>query len=157
MPDSGDYAAELQRHPFMAGMAPELIERMAGCVIGTTRWEEDEVIFRSGGAAERCYLVLSGEIALEVYSPGSRPRIVLTISRGEVLGWSWLFEPYRWAFDAKVMTPAEALVLDGEAIRNCIVEHKDLGYEVMSRFARLIVDRLQATRLQLLDFYASNT
>jgi CRP-like cAMP-binding protein len=113
------------------------------------------MIFRSGGEATKCYLIQSGEVAIEVYSPGTGSRIVQTVSRGEVLGWSWLFEPYVWSFDARVLTPATAIVLDGEAIRHCMNDEPNLGYPMMVRFARLIVGRLQATRLQLLDLYAS--
>jgi hypothetical protein len=56
-----------------------------------------------------------------------------------------------------VLTPSRALILDGERLRDCIAADHDLGYEVMTRFAGLIVERLQATRLQLLDLYASRT
>ena len=79
------------------------------------------------------------------------------MARGEVLGWSWLFPPYRWAFDARVLNPTEAFVLEGEALRKCMNEDHDLGFRMMTRFSGLIAARLQATRLQLLDLYASRT
>ena len=155
MPEKIDVAAELVRHPFMRGLPDEMITRMADCARGVVEYAEDEIIFRAGGEAGNCRLVLTGEVALEVHSPGAGSRIVQTVSRGQVLGWSWLFEPYRWSFDARVLTPATAIVLDGEAIRQCMDEERDLGYLMMNRFAGLIVARLQATRLQLLDLYAS--
>lgn len=155
MSDKTTNAEALARHPFMKGLPGELVARMGECIDGVTTWGEDQVIFRSGGAATKCYLIQNGEVALEVHSPGTGSRIVQTVARGEVLGWSWLFEPYRWAFDARVLTPTEALVLDGEKIRHCLDEHHDLGYLLMTRFAGLVVKRLQATRLQLLDMYAS--
>ncbi len=155
MSDKHDMVEELGKHPFMAGLSPDLIEKMTRFVKGITTWDSDEVIFRSGGAADDCYLIRSGEVALEVYSPGSGSRIIQTVAGGEVLGWSWLFPPCRWAFDARVLTPVEAIVLDGEMMRESISDDLLLGFEIMSRFARLIVERLQATRLQLLDLYAS--
>ena len=147
---------ELLRHPFFAGFAVEQVERVATCVDGVMSWDQDAVIFRSGGEATDCYLIKQGEVALEVYSPGSGSRIIQTVARGEVLGWSWLFPPYRWAFDVRVMTPATAVALNGPALRNLIAEDHDLGYEMMTRFAAIIIERLQATRLQLLDLYASH-
>jgi len=156
MSDKHDMVTELGKHPFMEGLAPELLEQMAQFTKGIVSWDADHLIFRSGGAAEDCYLIRSGEVALEVHSPGSGSRIIQTVSRGEVLGWSWLFSPYRWAFDARVLTPVEAIVLDGEMMRENISDNHPLGYEIMTRFARIIVGRLQATRLQLLDLYASH-
>lgn len=155
MSDKHDMVEELGKHPFMDGLSSELVEQMAQFVKGIKTWDSDEVMFRSGGAADDCYLIRSGEVALEVHSPGSGSRIIQTVSRGEVLGWSWLFSPYRWVFDARVLTPVEAIVLDGEMMRGSISDNHPLGFEIMTRFARIIVGRLQATRLQLLDLYAS--
>ena len=157
MPDisNADAVEELSGHPFFAGFPAEDLEKLAGCVRGTTSFESDAVIFRAGNEAKRCFLIRQGEVALEVHSPGAGSRIVQTVARGEVLGWSWLFPPYRWAFDARVLTPAEVFVLDGRELRACMEEDHDLGYLMMSRFAGLIAARLQATRLQLLDLYAS--
>jgi len=155
MPENLDISAELSQHPFIKGLPDRLVARIAECATGMADWDDDEVVFRSGGEATQCYLVQIGEVALEVYSPGTGSRIVQTVARGQVLGWSWLFEPYRWAFDARVLTPTTAIVLDGEAIRQCMTDEPDLGYPLMTRFAGLIAARLQATRLQLLDLYAS--
>ena len=44
---------------------------------------------------------------------------------------------------------------DGACLRDkCEADH-DLGYELMKRFAPVMLERLQATRLQLLDVYGS--
>ena len=72
---------------------------------------------------------------------------------GDVLGWSWLFPPYRWSFDARSITSVKAYGF--EATRLIEEKERDLGfgYELMRRFAGVVVDRLQRTRLQLLDLY----
>ena len=76
---------------------------------------------------------------------------------GEVFGWSWLFPPYRWHFDVQALDLTRALVFDGQCLRaKCEADH-DLGYALMQRFAQVIVQRLQATRLQLLDLYGVHT
>lgn len=152
-----DFKAALADHNFGREMGDEHLERMLDCVIGETEFEDDEVIFRAGSQAYRVYLLLEGEVALEVHSPARPHRILQTVAGGETLGWSWLFEPYRWTFDARAITPSKALVLDGSKIRTCIEDEPDLGVLVIKRIASLVVDRLHATRLQLLDLYASST
>jgi len=44
--------------------------------------------------------------------------------------------------------------LDGKCLRTKCEENHDLGYEVLKRFAQIMEQRLEATRLQLLDVYA---
>lgn len=157
MSEKVDIREELGKHPFMKGLSEELVSRMAECAEGISSWKDDEVIFRSGGEAAKFYLVRNGEVALEMHSPGAGSRIIQTVARGQVLGWSWLFAPYRWAFDARVLTPTDAIVLDGPEVRRILEEEPNLGYPLMARFGGLIVARLQATRLQLMDLYASRS
>ena len=159
MPDRDDqgtaFTELLAEHPFLEGMEEDQILQIAGCVESVVKLDPDEVIFRAGGTANRLYLLRHGDVALEVHSPGTGARIVQTLHGGEVLGWSWMFAPYRWAFDARALTPTEALVLEGKKVRECAKKDPEMGLMVMTRLARLIADRLQATRLQLLDLYAS--
>jgi CRP-like cAMP-binding protein len=75
------------------------------------------------------------------------------LAAGEVLGWSWLIPPYHWKFDARAIEQTRALALDGKCLRTKCEEDHDLGYELLKRFAQIMEERLQATRLQLLDVY----
>ena len=70
-----------------------------------------------------------------------------------MLGWSWLFAPYRWHFDARALDrrPRDRLRRRLPA-RKCD-DDPALGYELMSRFAQVLIERLQWTRLRLLDVY----
>ena len=64
-------------------------------------------------------------------------------SDGEVLGWSWLFPPYRWHFDARALEPVRAIAFDGACLRGkCEADH-ELGYELMQRFAQVLIERLR--------------
>ena len=47
-----------------------------------------------------------------------------------------------------------AIALDGKCLRTKCEQNHDLGYEVLKRFAQIMEQRLDATRLQLLDVYA---
>jgi hypothetical protein len=92
-------------------------------------------------------------VALETHVHGRGPARLLTLHDEDVLGWSWLFPTYRWHFDARVLQPVRAIAFDGACLRQKAVDDHELGYELMRRFAQVIVNRLQATRLQLLDVY----
>ena len=73
-----------------------------------------------------------------------------------MLGWSWLIPPYRWRFSARTQQATQALAFDGKFLRAKCEEDHDLGYELLKRFSRVFSERLQATRVQLLDVYAAN-
>ena len=144
----------LAESPFFAGLPDAQLALVAGCG-RTLRAHPDVHLFREGEAAERFFLIREGALALEVEAPGRGPLVIQTLHAGDVAGWSWLFAPHRWQFDGRVTEPSALIVFDGRCLlAKCEADH-ELGYQLMRRFAATAVDRLQATRLQLLDVYAS--
>jgi CRP-like cAMP-binding protein len=126
---------------------------LAGCATNV-RFNPNEFIFREGEAADKFYLIRHGKVSLGVYTPGHGSMTIQTVNEGDVLGWSWLFEPYQWHFDARALVLTRAVSFDGECMRTkCEADH-DLGYELMKRFGQIIIQRLQAARLQNLDMYS---
>ena len=145
----------LAQHPFLKGLEPRHLQVLVGCA-ANVRFDAGQFIFREGEAAKHFYIIRHGKIALEIFVPGRGPVAIQTLGEGEVLGWSWLFPPYRWHFDARALELTRAIALDGECLRGkCETDH-DLGYELVKRFANVMMERLQATRLQLLDVYGEH-
>jgi CRP-like cAMP-binding protein len=138
--------------PLFAGLEEAHLALIAGCG-ANEHFAAGTELFREGAPAERFFLIREGAIALEVEAPGRGRLVIETLHRGEVVGWSWLFEPYRWEFDARTQEPTRVVTFDGACLRGkCEADH-ELGYQLMRRFAASMTDRLQATRLQLLDVY----
>jgi CRP/FNR family transcriptional regulator, cyclic AMP receptor protein len=144
------------QHPFFADLEPQYLDLIAGCA-SNTRFDADQIIFREGGDANHFYLIRQGKVAINLYVPNRGALTVETIGEGDVLGWGWLFPPYRWHFDAQAMELTRAIAFDAACLRdNCEKDH-DLGYALLKRFAQIMMDRLQATRLQLMDIYGVRT
>ena len=110
-------------------------------------------LFREGEPADTFYVVRGGTVALETFAPARGGMTIETIDAGEVIGWSWLFAPYRWHFDARALSPVRATAFDGECLRGKCEQDPALGYDLMKRFAQVLIERLQWTRLRLLDVY----
>lgn len=142
----------LSHHPFFSDMPPAVIQIIAGCG-KNVQIEKDEMMFREGDRADAFYLIREGLVALEIASPKAGPITIQTVHSADVLGWSWLFPPFRWHFDARVVLPVRATMLDGKCLRKKCDADPVLGYEIMKRFAAIILQRLQATRLQLTDAF----
>jgi CRP-like cAMP-binding protein len=138
--------------PFFAGLRPDTIDLVAGCG-SNVQFEPGALIFREGDRADAFYLLRHGSIAIEAYAPNSGPLVIETLEAGDVLGWSWLFEPHRWHFDAHALTAVRATAFDGVCLRGKCDADPQLGYELVSRFAQTLIERLQWTRLRLLDVY----
>ncbi len=143
-------------HPFFSALPGHVQELLIGCA-SYIRFGPNQVIFREGGEAKHFYLIGPGRVALDTFIPDRGHITVQTIHEGEVLGWSWLFPPYRWHFGALALAETQAVVFDGLYLRNMCESDAELGYQLMKRFALLLMQRLHATRLRLLeleDLYA---
>jgi CRP-like cAMP-binding protein len=145
----------IREHPFFQGLEDRHVRLIVGCA-KNVRFEQGQVVFRESDPADSFYLIREGQVAVETTVPHRGPTIVHTAGAGDVLGWSWLFEPYRWHFDARAQRATRALAFDGKCLRGKCEEDHDLGYELFQRFTRLAIARLEETRLQLLDLYATN-
>ena len=138
--------------PVFAGLERSQLELIAGCG-HNEHVPEQTLLLREGEPADTFFLLRSGTVALEVHAPGRTPLRIETLAAGDVVGWSWLFAPYRWQLDARALEPCALVVFDGACLRGKCEQDHELGYQLMSRFAAALVDRLQATRFQLLDVY----
>jgi CRP/FNR family transcriptional regulator, cyclic AMP receptor protein len=144
--------ALLQDVPFFEGLERDALELIAGCG-SNARFRPEEPLFRDGEEANTFYVVRHGTVALETFVPSRGPVTIETLGAGEVVGWSWLFPPYRWHFDARALSLVRATVFDGTCLREKCEADPRLGYQLMSRFAQVVIERLQWTRLRLLDVY----
>ncbi len=144
----------LAEHPFFRGMATPHLDTLTGCVANVV-FQPGEFIFREGQAADHFFIVREGRVAVEVFVPNKGPVTIETVEGGEVLGWSWLFAPYKARFDARAMTAVRALSLDGACLRTKTEKDAAFGYDLLKRFTQLVVARLEATRMQLLDLYGN--
>ena len=123
----------------------------------------EEVDFVDGAAlmiegepADSFFLIREGFVALQTEAPSGAITIE-TLHNGDPVGWSWLVEPYLNHFDARSRGVTHTVRFDGAALRGRCTQEPGLGYELMRSFASVIVERLDATRLQLLDVYGRAT
>jgi len=143
----------LLEHPLLAGLEPRFAALVVGCA-KNVRFDAGQFLCHEGDPADEIYLIRHGGVSLEIVAPGRGAVTFLTVHPGEIVGLSWLVAPYRWAFDAKALELTRAVSLDARCLRGkCEADH-DLGYEMMKRFTPVLLERLNAARLQLLDVYA---
>ena len=146
--------ALITESPVFAGLNQEQLELIAGCGSNVV-FAAGERLFREGEPADTFYLVRHGLVALDQDVPNRPDVTVETVGPGEIVGWSCLLEPYRWHFTGRAVELVRAVQFDGACLRKNCDEDPTLGYALLVRFAQVLVDRLQATRLQLMDVYGN--
>ena len=139
----------IAEHPFLKGIKPEHIRILTSCAMRMT-FRENELIFREGDPANRFYLIEQGKVSLEAPRRDEPGEPIQMVGPGEPLGWSWLYPPYYWHFDALAVEPTTAIFFYGTRLREACEEDHDFGYELMKRMTQVVIHRLQATRKQLL-------
>jgi len=137
-------------HPFLRDLKPAHLHLLADSAM-RVRFEAGELIFREGDPANRFYLLEQGRVSLESPRRDEAPVAVQVIGPGEVLGWSWLFPPYYWQFDARALEPTTAIFFYGTRLREQCEQDHSFGYEMMKRMTQVVIHRLQAARKQLLS------
>lgn len=145
----------LSQQPFFAGLPAPMLELIAGCAVNV-HFDEDERIISESAPADLFFVLRTGKVALEVDTPRQGPQTIETIGASQLLGVSWLVPPYRWTFGARAIEPTSAIAVDAACLRGKCDDDPELGYEMLKRFAALVRDRLQSTRLQLLDLYGTH-
>lgn len=142
----------LAEHTFFQGLDHQYLELLRGCATNAV-YHTDEYLFRENEPASYFYIVRRGRVAVETNGAQLGKITIETIDAGDVVGWSWLFPPYTWTFSARAVEPTGVTRLDGVCLRQKCEQDHNLGYELNRRVASIVIQRLQATRLQLIDAY----
>ncbi|KUO17690.1 cyclic nucleotide-binding domain-containing protein [Streptomyces dysideae] len=110
-------------------------------------------LFEEGGHADRFWIIRDGTFALDLHVPGRRAPVVETLGIGDLVGWSWLFEPYVWQLGGETVTPVRAYEFDAVAVRLMCLSDPEFGRAVEHWVGRVLSHRLHAARTRLLDLY----
>ena len=142
-------AAALAAHPFLHGMSPDHLAVLALGASDVT-FPAGHRFFADGGHAICFWLVRSGHVTVDVDVPGQGPVPIDTIGMGELMGWSWLFPPFSWAFGAVAASPVETFEFDARMVRAWCACDPTLSYEVTRRVAQVLTRRMKSTRSRLI-------
>lgn len=139
----------IRKHPFLKDLSPHQYRLLADSAM-RTQFRAGEVIFQQGDPANRFYLIQRGKVAVEAWLRERGTITIQTLGAGDVLGWSWLYPPYYWQFGARALEPTDAIFIYGTPLREECESDHELGYELMKRVSAVMLERLQATRRQLI-------
>jgi CRP/FNR family cyclic AMP-dependent transcriptional regulator len=135
---------------YFHGIADEHLERLAK-ISRLVEYPANTDIFREYEEAKDVYAIVSGKVSLVICTPNTGCRQLMEATDGELIGWSPLVERPRLSDTARTLTSTKAIAIDGHKILELCDEDHEFGYQFMRRAAKVLANRLSATRLQLLD------
>ncbi|MEH0580872.1 cyclic nucleotide-binding domain-containing protein [Streptomyces sp. B21-108] len=116
---------------------------------------EDARIFEADGTADRFWVIRSGAVSLVQQVTSLRRVTVATLGAGDMLGWSWLFPPYRWDFGAEAFSPVRAYEFEAQPVLKLCEEDPALGMSLVRIVAEILAHRLEMTRGKLMEQYGT--
>jgi CRP/FNR family transcriptional regulator, cyclic AMP receptor protein len=146
----------LEHHPFLRDM-PAIYLKKIEELASFQKFEAGEFLFRQGHQATNFYLLLQGQVDLELFSASGGPVVLQRIRQGEVIGWSWFVPPFLWRFDARAVEPTQVACLDAVRLEKEMHGNHSFGYDVLRRLVGVITERLESARSELLELYAAHT
>ncbi len=145
----------LSEHPFCKAFWPDHLARLSG-MAAEVHFDADEMIFREGDHSSFFYLLVEGNVSLEVETPGHPVRIA-TLYAGDVLGWSSVTGDDSKQFQARALEPVRAIAFDGARLRHACEQDYSFGFAFMRAMVQVLSARMHAVRAQLLDVYTPVT
>jgi len=136
--------------PVFGGMSDDYIERLAGHA-SKRSVGSGELLFRIGEPAKSFFLLVDGEVSIEIPAVTGPTLQVQRLKDIRVLGWSWLLPPFKWSFNARTETDSKVLEFDGEAVLKDCESDPAFGYEVIKRFSALMAERLDAAHKKMME------
>jgi len=107
-------------------------------------------IFEGSDRAKEVYFIVDGRISLAICD-ATGCRQVATIEKGDLMGWAPLIGRTRLFDSARTISRVKTIVIDADELLKFCTAHTEFGFEFMRRAARVLAERLSATRIQLLE------
>lgn len=137
-----DVHAALGTIHLFRGLAPRGLERIAA-IAGEETYERNTLVFREGDAGSKLYLILEGKVRISRNLAGMGEEALAVLGPGEAFGEMALIDDTPRSADAHVHESCRLLVISREAFEDLLFIHKDLAYEILWNFVKILSHRLR--------------
>ena len=126
------------------GIAPAGLRELAS-LASEESYRVGEVVFREGEVGGALYLILEGKIRISREVSGMGEEALAVLGPGDAFGEMALIEETPRSADARVHERCRLLVIAKESMEDLLFLHKDLAYEILWNFVRILSSRLRET------------
>lgn len=104
-----------------------------------------DVIFREGEVGDKLYLILEGKVRISREVSGMGEEALAVLGPGSAFGEMSLVDDFPRSADARVHEGCRLLVLTKSALEDLLFLDKDLAYEILWNFVKILSARLRET------------
>ncbi|KPL73868.1 hypothetical protein AC812_13865 [Bellilinea caldifistulae] len=141
----------LRTIPWFLDLKPQQIEALAG-ISSIVHYKEGTAIFCEGDRVDNIYIILSGQIGVDMAVPSRGIVRITTAEPLDIIGWSKLTPVVRQRTASTIaLKDSTLLVLNGDELNRLCEEDPRLGYVIMRRVANVVASNLLTIKLQLMD------
>ncbi|WP_413207520.1 Crp/Fnr family transcriptional regulator [Rhodospirillum sp. A1_3_36] len=139
----------LNKHPFLRDFSADLIEVIERASTLQT-FAAGDTLITEGRAANQFFLLTDGSVAVSAGQGRGEKRVLEMLREGDVLGWSWMIDPYVWTFEGRAISPVRAIAIDAGELRDAMATNHALAHALLGRMLPVMAARLRAARLEVL-------
>lgn len=154
-PDAKSLLALIGAQPFFKGLNPHQLQLLTAQAL-EMQFETGQELLHEGSPANRFFLILEGQVVLEMEVEERGVFPIQTLGPGDDLGWSWLFPPYLLNASARAVTPTRTIFFYATPLREQCEQDHDLGFQLMQRVAEVLIQRLESTQKRLGECIVTN-
>lgn len=104
-----------------------------------------DVIFEEGSVGDSIYLILDGKVRISRSVSGMGEEALAVLGPGDAFGEMSLIDDFPRSADARVHERCRLLVISKEAMEDLLFLDKDLAYEILWNFVKILSSRLRET------------
>lgn len=139
-----DVVEALGRIHLFQGIAPDGLRQLAG-IAREESYRLGDVIFEEGSTGGELYLILEGRVRISRNVSGMGEEALAVLSPGDAFGEMSIVDDFPRSADARVHEKCRLLVLDKDALEDLLFLQKDLAYEILWNFVKILSSRLRET------------
>lgn len=154
MVDKSDLNQALESVPWLEELSQENTQKLAN-ISHLTIIEAQKFVFREGDIEDFIYILISGQVDIEMKVPKLQTILVHSAEPFDIVGWSSVTPVVRQrTASARASQRCTLIAIDAAKLRELCEENHDIGYVILCHIANIIATRLLVTRLQMLDILA---
>lgn len=154
MVDKSDLNQALESVPWLEELSQENTQKLAN-ISHLTTIEAQKFVFREGDIEDFIYILISGQVDIEMKVPKLQTILVHSAEPFDIVGWSSVTPVVRQrTASARASQRCTLIAIDAAKLRELCEENHDIGYVILCHIANIIATRLLVTRLQMLDILA---
>jgi CRP/FNR family transcriptional regulator, cyclic AMP receptor protein len=143
-PQELDVVEALARIHLFDGIAKHGLQKIAA-IAREESYRVSEMIFREGDTGGQLFLILEGQVRISREVQGMGEEALAVLGPGDAFGEMALIDDFPRSADARVHARCRLLVISKEAMEDLLFLEKDLAYEILWNFVKILSSRLRET------------